>query len=107
MNDFDSMMEADAGAYLAAFGKEVPAVYRPARRPPINLTVIYDPEITAFAPEIGEDVNIQPQITIETAKLTEPAKHKDEVEFLGMRFEVTKPGEDYAGLTVLTVRRLK
>lgn len=104
MADFDTMTRDDAAAFIAAFGKETQALYRPERRPSYSISVIYDPETQAFDPLRNEDVDIDPMITISTADLQEEAKQGDMIEFEGMIVEIEMNEGDYAGLTLLRVR---
>lgn len=109
MTDFDNMMVADAAVFMDGFGKEALAIYTPVRRAPLEtgIKVMYDPK--TFAPDAlmpGNAVIVSPQITIETAALSFTPKHKDRLEFNGIKVEVENNENegDEAGLTTLRVR---
>ena len=105
MSDFDTLLTDTAPAFMGAFGKEKLATYYPYGRTKVEgIKVIYDPETIAFDPEGGADVLISPQITVETVKLSEKPKQKDELDVDGMRLLVLQNEGDHGGLTTLSVR---
>ncbi len=92
---------------MDAFGKSSLATYKPKDRVPIpDITVIYDPETSAFDPLGAGNIDVPAMIYIETAALPNKARHKDRIDFDGMLFEIKQWEGEEGGLTILSVRRL-
>lgn len=107
MIDFDDMVVGSVRDFMIAFGKKAVAIYKPKDRVPIpDITVIYDPETSAFDPLGDGNIDIPAMIQIETAVLPNKARHKDRIEFDGMLFEIKQWEGEEGGITLLSVRRL-
>ena len=105
MTDFDTMLTNDIPAFMVAFGKETEANYRPNGRENYSITIMYDQQILAFDPLLGDDVDLKPFITMATADIREEAREGDDIEFEGIRVEVEFNMGDNAGFTTLRVRK--
>ena len=105
MTAFDTLLTDSASDFMDAFGNTTLATYYPYGRTKVEgIKVIYDPQTIAFDPDGGNDILFSPQITVETVKLSEKPKQKDELDVDGMRIEVLQNEGDHGGLTTLRVR---
>jgi len=81
-----------------------PAVYTGASGP-VDITVIFEPEVLGANPYTGEVVNTGPVAYAKTADASQ-AKHKDTLNVAGVDYEILKTEDDGYGVTTLTLNRL-
>ncbi len=99
---FREDMKAVSAELIDILGE--PAVYTGASAP-VDIMVIFEPEILGANPYTGEIVNTGPVAYTKTADASE-AKHKDTLTVDGDDYEILKAEDDGYGVTTLTLNKL-